>query len=426
MAGQAGWYPAPGEEGLLRYWDGATWTNHRQPRPDQVPAAPAEAVTPIEPELADDAPLDDASIEPTPADPEPVAVAISASTADAPVLTDPSASGMSATELAIIEFEKQFERQEAEAFAHAGTQPQAPSFGVDASTPDAPVVPALDKSASEASAPTFGDMPLDAPAPTLDAPAAPTPESSITDAPAVSASTVEPPSLDARTFAAPAPAPAPAGSQSRFAPPSLLNAPAPTLHDPIPGPLVGGVTDMWNLVSEDDGIDAPTQARPTSASNKPVAKGRPAAQAKRKKGMSGGARGILIGILVILIGAGAIAYLTFQTSAAAGQAIANGIVTDLGVSTSAGASTCAPVAEFAVGGHSYTASTSVPVTSCPIQLGQSVSVIYDAAAPTTSGRIQIPSPFGLLVWLIPLTGLVIVIASLIAFMRSRSKAAPIS
>jgi hypothetical protein len=36
MAGQAGWYRAPGEEGTLRYWNGSTWTDHRQPAP--VPA----------------------------------------------------------------------------------------------------------------------------------------------------------------------------------------------------------------------------------------------------------------------------------------------------------------------------------------------------------------------------------------------------
>jgi Protein of unknown function (DUF2510) len=31
MAGQAGWYRAPGEAGLLRYWNGTSWTDHRQP-----------------------------------------------------------------------------------------------------------------------------------------------------------------------------------------------------------------------------------------------------------------------------------------------------------------------------------------------------------------------------------------------------------
>ncbi len=34
----AGWYPDPEQAGLLRYWDGGTWTEHRSPAQD--PAAP--------------------------------------------------------------------------------------------------------------------------------------------------------------------------------------------------------------------------------------------------------------------------------------------------------------------------------------------------------------------------------------------------
>ena len=45
MAGQAGWYRAPGEEGLLRFWNGTTWTDHRQP------ALAPTAVSPEPPRL---------------------------------------------------------------------------------------------------------------------------------------------------------------------------------------------------------------------------------------------------------------------------------------------------------------------------------------------------------------------------------------
>ncbi len=45
MAGQAGWYRAPGEEGLLRYWNGTTWTNHRQPAPEATPPEPAAGLS---------------------------------------------------------------------------------------------------------------------------------------------------------------------------------------------------------------------------------------------------------------------------------------------------------------------------------------------------------------------------------------------
>jgi hypothetical protein len=46
MAGQAGWYKAPGEDGLLRYWNGTEWTNHRQPVPEAT--APPEPAPPID------------------------------------------------------------------------------------------------------------------------------------------------------------------------------------------------------------------------------------------------------------------------------------------------------------------------------------------------------------------------------------------
>jgi hypothetical protein len=42
MAGQAGWYRAPGEDGMLRYWNGTSWTDHRQPVPDADPMAEYE------------------------------------------------------------------------------------------------------------------------------------------------------------------------------------------------------------------------------------------------------------------------------------------------------------------------------------------------------------------------------------------------
>ncbi|HEY1529287.1 MAG TPA: DUF2510 domain-containing protein [Galbitalea sp.] len=50
MAGQAGWYRAPGEAGQLRYWNGTAWTNHRQPDPAAVvPSAPEPTVDESDP-----------------------------------------------------------------------------------------------------------------------------------------------------------------------------------------------------------------------------------------------------------------------------------------------------------------------------------------------------------------------------------------
>lgn len=41
----AGWYPAPNEEGLARWWDGNGWTEHRSPLPPTVEAKATETHT---------------------------------------------------------------------------------------------------------------------------------------------------------------------------------------------------------------------------------------------------------------------------------------------------------------------------------------------------------------------------------------------
>ena len=381
MAGQAGWYPAPGEAGLVRYWSGTEWTEHRQPMPETAPSA-VEKVTP-----AVDAVVAAPQVVPLTSEPEPVA--------EAPAV-EPTRE-LSATELAMIEFERQFERQSAAEFAHANTQP-SPTFAAE---------------------PTFA---APAAAPTASAPAP--------------------------TSFAQAPAP------SRFAPqptvaPEPLRQPAPeAVADQVAAPST--VADMWTQVAaeEDAAVSTAPAVRPAPTSIatllaepetvtaaapdteegwKPARAPSSASKKKTKKKMSGGAKTIIVGILVILVGAGVFGYLAYQAAPEAGEGSANGVVTDLGASTgSNGAANCAPVARFAVAGQSYTATTSVPVSACPVALGQTVTVIYDTKAPATSGRIQVPGPFALLVWLIPITGLIVFIVGVIAFMRSRSKAAPIS
>jgi hypothetical protein len=52
MAGQAGWYRAPGEEGLLRYWNGTAWTAHRQPMPVVTPVEDPDPMAEYERQFA--------------------------------------------------------------------------------------------------------------------------------------------------------------------------------------------------------------------------------------------------------------------------------------------------------------------------------------------------------------------------------------
>lgn len=42
---QAGWYSAPGEAGMLRYFNGERWTDHRQPAPEAESTPPAVNAT---------------------------------------------------------------------------------------------------------------------------------------------------------------------------------------------------------------------------------------------------------------------------------------------------------------------------------------------------------------------------------------------
>src|SRR4051794_34464357 len=43
----ASWYPDPSQPGLLRWWDGSSWSTHVMDAPDATPAAAAAPATPV-------------------------------------------------------------------------------------------------------------------------------------------------------------------------------------------------------------------------------------------------------------------------------------------------------------------------------------------------------------------------------------------
>jgi hypothetical protein len=302
MAGQAGWYRAPGEEGMLRYWNGGAWTNHRQPAPAAEPPEPPRLLV---------------------EEPDPMA-----------------------------EYERQFESSSSD-FDRPRFDLDQRDFDSSNSLRDT-VVPAT------ALTPQYRPLAALAPAPT----AAP------------------------RSFA---PQPSP---------------PAPNSLGPIAlGPAAPTAIALPVAVPQ------PPAHREPLAIAAPVA---PAA-APNRKAVVAAARAMGIAILVILVGVGAMAFFSAQNVARAGEASAVGIVTSFG---STAGDSCTPIARFAVKGRSFTASSNTAISPCPVGLGQDVGVIYSAADPASAAHIQLGSSFAPYLWLIPLGGALLFLASLIAFVVS--------
>jgi hypothetical protein len=322
MAGQAGWYRAPGEDGMLRYWNGSAWTDHRQQ------AAP---------------------------DPKPARVL-----AEEP---DPMA-----------EYERQFEKPSPDL--------DRPSFDLDqrhfetsSAVSDTPVP------ASPATQPLYRPQ----------AALAPTP------APVVAPEFAGAPASTPRSFAPAPSSPAIAGSLGPIA-----LGPAVTPAPP---------TEFEQVLSESSAIAIAPKA---PAHREPLAIEAPAATAAagNRKAVVSSVRSMVIAILVILLGIGAMAFFSAQNQAGSGEVKTIGIVTSFGSTTG---NSCSPIARFAVKGKSFTASSTTVISPCPVGLGQDVDVIYSAADPASAAHIQLGSSFAQYLWLIPLGGILFFLASLVSF-----------
>jgi hypothetical protein len=345
MAGQAGWYKAPGEDGLLRYWNGTEWTKHRQPVP--------EAIAPPEPEpLVDD--------------------------------LDPMA-----------EYERQFATPTT---AHVEDSPAQPQYRPQAALTSAPVVPT------------------------------PTPEFAGTV-------TVAPRSLGPIALgpAAPVPTPVIDEPESEFDRmyrdmSALAGSPAPTATPDESAPTESARAES-----------APTEsARAESAPSDPAVEassapeGAPAdmpapaavGMAPNRKAVVGVVRIMAGAIILIVLGVAAMVFFSLANSVSPGEAKTNAIVTSLGAT---GGNSCTPVARFAVAGRSYTAKSSTSISPCPIGLGESVSVVYSAANPSSEARIEVGSSATAYLWLVPIIGGLVFVGGLVTFIiRAGSISAGIS
>jgi hypothetical protein len=131
-----------------------------------------------------------------------------------------------------------------------------------------------------------------------------------------------------------------------------------------------------------------------------------------RKAVLGAFRGMVLALLVILIGIGGMAFFGAQSQAGAGEVKTIGIVTSLGSTTD---NSCTPIARFAVKGKSFTANSNTSITPCPVGLGQDVDVIYTSADPAAAARIELGGSFTQYLWLLPLLGALLFLASLTTF-----------
>jgi hypothetical protein len=355
MAGQAGWYKAPGEDGLLRYWNGTEWTKHRQPVPEAI--APPEAARPVE-------------------DPDPMA-----------------------------EYERQFDTPSLpdEAFDH-------PTFDFDARPLDS-------SSADSSSAAPSTDVVASPPQPQYRpqaalaaAPVVPTPTPEF-----AGKSTTIPRSLGPIALGPIAPAATPVvdAPETEFermyremSELAEASTPAPTVHatpttDAAPTTEAAPATEAVPIA----GL-APVEAPAYAPS--PVATG----IAPNRKAVLGAVRIMAGAIIIILLGVAAMVFFSLANTVSAGDVKTNAIVTSLGATTS---TSCTPIARFAVAGRSYTASSSTAISPCPIGLGESVDVIYSAANPALVARIEVGSSATQYLWLIPILGGLVFVVGLVTF-----------
>lgn len=239
----AGWYPDSEVPGGLRYWDGASWTEHRTP--PAAPATPEPA-----PELA-------ASEQPT------------------TVVSLPEQPTM------VVPTQPSEPTPEPVAEAPAGGSHRAADAESEPAEPEAPVSEPAAPAEPPGFPPSFEIPPMpswDAPAPTQAGPAAPS-------YPPPAAQSYEPPS--APTWDAP---PAPDGYEAAsFAPP-----PGPPGYPPAGAPgggggnnnkliigilsglaalvLIGALVAVWFFVIKDDGESTTTASTSTSATKTKASK----------------------------------------------------------------------------------------------------------------------------------------------------------
>ena len=232
----------------------------------------------------------------------------------------------------------------------------------------------------------------------------------------------------------------------------LSQAPGQAPPPPVPAlfalPPAGWYPDPQNAVGEKwfDGADwtQATRQRPShqyagapghSAGTPGQSAGTPG-QSAGAPGQSAGTPGRprfgyrssnpLVGLLVglVFLGLGPIIVFTSRTPENM-SATTTGTVTSVPVtyssssSTTSSSPTCSPVAQFSVGGMTYTARMSAGVWPCPWTVGQPIGVAYDPASPTNA-MIPTTGILRFMPWIFSVIGALLTGATLRAWWRKKA------
>jgi hypothetical protein len=336
---------------LLRYWDGTTWTEHRQPDPAATPPEPRRVIA---------------------------------------VETDPMA-----------EYERQFESSPSSMFELPS--PDLPGFNFDQGSFDSPtpfsdaIAPTSDPTSSPAS-----ELAMYHPQAPLTAPGAPAPAHEFVGAPASVPRSFAPRPAPA-DFAALGPIALGPASVPPITPPDAFESRAARAQPR---------SETANLLSKPETIVVASNPahREILAIAAPISP--PGVVAPNRQRVLSAARAMGIAVLVVLIGVAAIAFFSTQSLAGPGELKTTGIVTSLGSTTG---NSCTPIARFAVEGESLTADANVAITPCPVGLGQDVDVIYSAANPASGARVQFGSSITQYLWVFPVLGFLLFLGALTTF-----------
>ena len=181
----------------------------------------------------------------------------------------------------------------------------------------------------------------------------------------------------------------------------------------IDGIPVGALTHLPDLTEVTQALASASRQARVNAATQP-----------RSTALTGAVKGMVTGLVIIVLGVALVLFFSAQNSVHAGEVKTSGTVS----SHSGFGSSCVPVVEFTVDGTTYRASDGTGGSCTSDFVGSSVDVIYSAADPEHSGRYDFGNPIESFDILLPVLGIVIFVSSAAAFVvrlfRRRSQFAP--